>query len=135
MGHHALIEQVVPGWDTEEGQAQLDVVYHDGAQGRVCLDVSLVDVVSVARHGRSRKPTLRRREREKHRRYPHAGLVPFVLDSRGRRGAEAETWLRQVLGAMPEEERGEARRQVRVAVALALQGKIAEQVALAVEYS
>ena len=110
-------------------------VYHRGAQGRVRLDVSLVDVVNVARHGRNREPTLRRREREKHRRYPHAGLVPFVLDDRGRLGAEAETWLRQVLSAMPEDERSDARRQLRAAVALALQGKIAEQAALAVEYS
>ena len=128
-------EQVIEGWETGDGQAVLDVVYHLGARGRTCLDVSLVDAANVARTGRNYKYVLRRREREKHLRYPHAGPVPFVLDNRGRWGAEAETWLRQVLSEVPEEERNDARRQLRATIAHALQGQIAEQVALAVEYS
>ena len=128
-------EQVIEGWGTDAGQAVLDVVYHMGARGRTCLDVSLVDAANVARIGRNYKYVLRRREREKHLRYPHVGLVPFVLDNRGRWGAEAETWLRQVLSEVPEEERNDARCQLRATIAHALQGQIAEQVALAVELS
>eukprot|EP00959_Pyramimonas_sp_CCMP1952_P291786 6102952-Pyramimonas_sp.AAC.1 len=44
VGHHALVEQVIPQWHAEEqGATTLDVVYHRGIHGRVCLDISLVD--------------------------------------------------------------------------------------------
>ena len=135
MGHHAMKEQVIDGWKTKEGEAVLDVVYHMGAKGRICLDVSLVDAANVARTRSNYKYVLKRREREKHLKYPHVGLVPFVLDNRGRWGAEAETWLRQVLSEVPEEERSEARCQLRASVAHSLQGQVAEQIALAVEHS
>ena len=135
VGHHAVTEQVIDGWETADGQAVLDVVYRLGARGRTCLDVSLVDAANVARIGRNYKYVLRRREREKHLRYPHAGMVPFVLDNRGRWGGEAETWLRQVLSEVPEEERNDARCRLRATIAHALQSQIAEQFALAVEHS
>ena len=135
IGHQAQTEQVIGDWQTPDGQAQLDVVYHRGARGRICLDVSLVDATSVARQNRGYEYVLRRREREKHLRYPYAGLIPFVLDSRGRWGQEAETWLRQVVGEIPEDDRGEARRLLRATIAQALQGQVAEQMALAVDLS
>ena len=59
------------------------------------------------------------------------GLVPFVLDINGRWGAEAETWLRRAVGELSETERNAARRSLRSAVARALQGQVAEQIALA----
>ena len=132
VGQHAQIEQVIPEWYSDtEGTAQLDVVYYSGVLGRTCIDVSLVDCVAVAQQGRAYKPALQRREKAKHRRYPFGGLVPFVLDINGRWGAEAETWLRRVIGDMPESERNDMRCSLRSAVARALQGQVAEQVALA----
>ena len=132
VGHHAQIEQVIPEWHAEaDGTALLDVVYHRGVHGRVCLDVSLVDSVAVAQAGRPFKAALQRREKVKHRRYPFMGLVPFVLDINGRWGAEAETWLRRAVGELSETERNAARCSLRSAVARALQGQVAEQIALA----
>ena len=58
-----------------------------------------------------------------------------MLDNRGRWGAEAETWLRQMISGTPETERDEARRQLRATVAQALQGQAAEHIALAIECS
>ena len=131
IGHHAMIEQVIPEWHTEaEGAAMLDVVYHRSVHGRICLDVSLVDTVAVALNGRPFQATLQRREKIKHRRYPFMGLVPFVIDINGRWGAEAETWLRRAVGELSEPERITARSALRSAVARALQSQVAEQIAL-----
>ncbi len=135
QGYQALTEQVIPGWDDASGAAILDVIYHSGARGRVCLDVSMVDMVTVAARRIPYRPALQRREKAKHSRYPHVGLVAFVLDARGRWGVEAETWLRQVLSEKPESERQDARRRLRATVAYALQSQAATQVALAVEQS
>ena len=64
VGHHAQIEQVIPEWNTEaDGAAILDVVYHRGVHGRICLDVSVVDAVAVARLNRPFKAALQRREK------------------------------------------------------------------------
>ena len=110
----------------------MDVVYHRGLHGRVCLDISLVNsAAEAAIHGRAFKAALQRRERAKHRRYPFPGLVPFVLDVNGRWGMEAETWLRRVLGDLPDSERNAARVSLRSSVARALHSQVAEQIALA----
>ena len=135
-GHHAQVEQVIPEWQSDaDGAAVLDVVHHRGLHGRVCLDISLVDSVAVAATNRTYRVALQRRERVKHRRYPFPGLVPFVLDLNGRWGAEAETWLRRTLGELPESERNAARMSLRSSVARALQGQVAEQIALATAHS
>ena len=132
VGHHAQIEQVIPEWHTEaDGTAMLDVVYHRSVHGRICLDVSVVDSVAVALNGRPFQAALQRREKLKHRRYPHLGLVPFVLDINGRWGAEAETWLWRAVGELAEPERITARCSLRSAVARALQSQVAEHIALA----
>ena len=132
IGHHAQVEQVIQEWHSEQdGEAVLDVVYHRGAHGRVCLDISLVNSAAEAASGRPFKATLQRRERAKHRRYPFQGLVPFVLDVNGRWGNEAETWLRRVVGELPEPERNPARVALRSSVARALHSQVAEQIALA----
>ena len=133
VGRHAQVEQVIQEWHSEQdGEAVLDVVYHRGLHGRVCLDISPVNsAAEAATHGRSFKAALQRRERAKHRRYPFQGLVPFVLDVNGRWGMEAETWLRRVIGDLPDSERNEARVSLRSAVARALHSQVAEQIALA----
>ena len=137
VGHRAQVEQAIPEWHSDQdGEAILDVVYHRGLHGRVCLDISLVNVVAEATlHGRTYKAALQRRERAKHRRYPFPGLVPFVLDINGRWGTEAETWLRRMLGELPESERNAARVSLRSSVARALHGQVAEQIALATAIS
>ena len=135
-GHQALMEQTLPEWESSQhGAAVLDVVYFAGLHGRTCLDITLVDTSAVAgsNGGRPYVSTLQRRERMKHLRYPHPGLVPFVLDVNGRWGQEAETWLRRVLGDLPEAERNEARCSLRAAVARGLHSQVAEQVAHATE--
>ena len=87
---HAQVEQTIPEWHSEQdGVAVLDVVYHRGLHGRVCLDISLVDSAAVAAVNRTYKVALQRRERVKHRRYPHPGLVPFVMDLNGRWGGRS----------------------------------------------
>ena len=87
--------------------------------------------MAIAQSARPFEAALQRRERLKHRRYPFPGLVPFVLDVNGRWGAEAETWLRRVVGELPDAERNAARCALRSGVSLALQSQVAEQVALA----
>ena len=130
------MEQVIQEWHSEQdGEAVLDVVYHRGLHGRVCLDVSLVNCAAEAANGRAFKATLQRRERTKHRRYPFPGLAPFVMDLNGRWGAEAETWLRRTPGELPESERNAARVSLRSSVARALHGQVAEQIALATAIS
>ena len=128
----AITEQLIPEWGTEEhGEARLDVVYHT-AQGRACIDVSLVDSVHAALHGNGAAAARARRERAKHHRYPHQGLVPFVVDLNGRWGREAETWLRRAVGALPKDDRDKARRSLRGVIARTLQGHLAGQMAIAV---
>jgi len=134
LGVHALTEQVIQEWSTEElGIAKLDVVYHHGIHGRICIDVSVVNGVAAAVRGERAEPVIMRRERAKHRRYPGGGLVPFVVDVNGRWGREAETWLRRILREVDEGDRGAARRLLRARVAQALHAGIGEQIAVAAQ--
>ena len=136
LGHHASIEQTIGEWcSPDHGQAVLDVVYYSGVHDRICLDISVIDSVAVAatQGGRSYAAALQRREREKHARYPHRGLVPFAVDMNGRWGMEAENWMRRVLSELPEAERHDARCSLRSAVARGLHSQVAAQVAHATE--
>ena len=128
QGISAEIEQDIPEWGRADEGAVLDVVYRDGAAGRVCIDVSITDGAQIARQGRPWRFVLERRERLKHTRYPGPGLRPFVVDVGGRWGREAVAWLRQVVRKLPEEDRSQAAQSCRSAVAMALQSQCAEQV-------
>eukprot|EP00959_Pyramimonas_sp_CCMP1952_P158627 3318125-Pyramimonas_sp.AAC.1 len=66
---------------------------------------------------------IQRREKVKHLRSPFQGLVPCVLDINGKWGAEAEAWLRRMIGELPEGGRRAARCSLRSSVAKALQGQ------------
>jgi len=127
IGVKADTEQEIPEWNQPDARAVLDIVYRDGASGRVCMDVSITDGAELARRGRPWRHVLERRERRKHRRYPGPGLRPFVIDVGGRWGREALAWLRQVLRRVPKDERGEAARNCRAGVAAALQTQCAVQ--------
>ena len=80
-------EQEIPEWNTERyGRAVLDIVMFDNTGQRKCIDVRVADGAETAG---STKFALSRAEKEKHRRYPSATMIPFVLDCRGKWGAEA----------------------------------------------
>ena len=107
-------EQFVPELCTPERAAKLDVVGADPASGRpVCVDVAVTHAHS-ADPARLR-PRLARdglaaaaEEADKRRRYPteRAGFVsPFVLETGGRAGAEAETLVRSMLHGLSAAER------------------------------
>ena len=68
-----------------------------------------------------------RREKQKHQRWPGAGLYPFVLDVRGRWGKEARAFMMATVGNLPKDERTEAVKRCRRMVPVALQTRVAEQ--------
>ena len=68
-----------------------------------------------------------RREKQKHQRYPGAGLYPFVLDVQGRWGKEARALMMATVGNLPQDERTEAVKRCRRMVSVALQTRVAEQ--------
>lgn len=124
-------EQAVPRWHREGEQAILDLVYRDPRLGDMCVDVSIVDSAYIGAP-RSAPMALQRREVAKHRRYPGHGLVPFVMDTRGRWGREAVAWVQNVTSGFPDAERLEAVRQCRIQLGRALQLTVADQVLEAV---
>ena len=124
-------EQAVPRWHRDGEQAILDIVYRDARLGDACVDVSIVD---AAYNGapRSAPMALQRREVAKHRRYPGPGLVPFVMDTRGRWGREAVAWVQSVTSCLPDAESHEAVRQCRLQLGRVLQLTVTDQILEAV---
>ena len=105
------------------------MVYAGPAANTVKMDVSVVDGATTHRGVRQAKWCLARREKTKHNRYPGPGLVPFVLDTRGRWGQEATAWLRAVVRRVPQEVRAEAMAKCRYKVSVALQKRgVADQI-------
>ena len=127
----ALCEQAVPRWHREADQAILDIVYRDARVGEVCVDVSVVDSAHPTAP-RTAPMALQRREANKHRRYPGPGLVPFVVDARGRWGREACAWVQSVTASLPDDARQAAVRQCRIRIGRVLQLAIADQLLEAV---
>ena len=86
----------------------LDIEYLDDS-GRVWVDVSVRHPAAgseaeVSRAARRGGEASRREEREKHARYEGNRLVPFVLETQGRIGAEARLWLKTQILRVPEDE-------------------------------
>jgi hypothetical protein len=129
-GHQVLREQKIPGWSWEGQEAILDLVFQDGQLGTVHVDVAVTDSAAPG-HGRTALFNTRRRERAKHLRYPGHGLTAFVLDTRGAWGQEARAFAARMVAALPQEERMQAVRELRVRVARALQSALADQLASA----
>ena len=127
-GHTVFYEQEVPRWNRPEERAVLDVVYRTLEGHTTYLDVSCLEGAVV--YGRIRNAThgLTRRERTKHKRYPGPGLLPFVLDNRGRWGKEALQWVRGVLRNVPAADRAERLARLRASVAMTLQTAVADQI-------
>ena len=128
LGLSVHTEQEVPRWHTARERAVLDLVYAGPAANTVKMDVSVVDGATTHRGVRQAKWCLARRERTKHHRYPGPGLVPFVLDTRGRWGHEAMAWLRAVARTVPQDLRADAMARCRYKVSVALQRGVADQV-------
>jgi hypothetical protein len=128
LGLSTHTEQEVPRWHTLRERAILDVVYAGPAANTVKMDVSVVDGATMHRGVRQAKWCLARREKTKHARYPGPGLVPFVLDTRGRWGHEATAWLRSVVRCLPQDQRAETMARCRYKVSVALQRGVADQI-------
>jgi hypothetical protein len=122
---HTTIEQHVPKWDRTDDRAILDLAYTEPTGDQVYMDVSVV-AAAIRNSDGDGKP-LARRERTKHSRYPGSGMVPFVVDVRGRWGKEAQAWLRGVLKNYGVTERATAVLECRHMVSQALQVAVAEQ--------
>ena len=83
-------------------------IYYSDEDGQHWIDVSV-------RHPAAGTPTnlrnaakrdgeaSRRGEREKHTRYPGQRLIPFIVETLGRIGAEARFWLLQQIRQLPED--------------------------------
>ena len=124
----ALTEQVVAHWSSQEdGDAILDLVFTHPELGEIYIDVSVCDAAFPGAP-RDNWWALERRERAKHGCYPGPGLYPFVLDTRGRWGREADALIRLILRAIPEEQRIPALLDCRLMVARSMQMAVAGQI-------
>ena len=131
QGKSPVKEQEIPAWNitgTGGERAILDLVYQDQQWGRVAVDVTVVDSETSPGGPRTAHLALARREATKHRKYPGPGLVPFVLDTRGKWGAEAQAWVFSVVRHMSGQEKAEALIRCRLLISMALQRGVAEQI-------
>ena len=86
-------------------QAKLDVAFRDEEGALAYLDVAYTnactrDAAATLRAARTAGKAASEREEDKRKRYPpalfpHAELIPFVVEARGRLGAEVMPFLRQ----------------------------------------
>jgi hypothetical protein len=129
-GHAVTREQVVTQWSSEEDKAILDIVSEGSSHGPQYVDVVITDS-AVSGQGRLAMLQIRKRERGKHCRYPHAGLTAFALDTRGMWGQEARAFAAKTVAHLPPEDRVPVVRDLRVRIARALQGAVADQMASA----
>ena len=136
-----LYEQRVPTWDRDRidnrtGQpyverAVLDIEYLDD-DGRRWLDVSIrhsaagsdADIRRAAKRGGEAS---RRGEREKHARYEGDRLVPFVLETHGRIGAEARYWLNSQISRLPPDQQAAELQRAYKCLSSTLQTQLARQ--------
>jgi hypothetical protein len=137
-----LTEQRVPAWDrparrrqgaAEDGmeRAILDLEYQE-ADGRTWIDVSIRHPMAgtdgeVRAAARRDGEASRRGERQKHARYPGERLVPFVLETSGRMGAEARHWLKAQVRELPEDLQSKELGRAYKVLSCALQSQVARQ--------
>ena len=112
-GRPTKIEQIVARWarqrpDGSIEEARLDVSFIDASGRRAYVDVSIVAASTVDRERQRRRAecdgeAARAMEDTKRLRYPGADLVPFVIETLGRPGESAKSFLRAMAPADPEE--------------------------------
>ena len=134
-----LYEQRVLAWDrrvrTSQGEAiehaVLDIQYAD-QDGDYWIDVSVRhpaagNTTNLRNAAKRDGEASRRGEREKHTRYPGQRLIPFVMETPGRIGAEARFWLLSQIRELPDDIQAyELQRAYRV-INCAVQGEAAKQ--------
>ena len=120
----AKTEQTVPKWNTPEEKAVLDVAYTTNRGNQMFVDVSV-----VAGERTNTVTMLARREQAKHKRYPGAGMIPFVIDVRGRWAKEAQAWMRTAVQDFYPDNTTEMVQSIRYEVSIALMVSVAEQCA------
>ena len=112
-----LYNQRVPHWDRPSRRpghqgtiehAELDLEYAD-EDGRRWIDVTVRhpaagDAAAVRSAARRDGEAGRKAERAKHDRYPGDRLTAFVVETPGRIGAEARSWLLAQARSLPEDE-------------------------------
>ena len=118
----AKTEQSVPKWTTQEEKAILDVAYSNNKGHQMFVDVSV-----VAGERANTINMMMRREAAKHKRYPGAGMAPFVVDIRGRWGKEAQAWARAACQEFYPDDIIEQMKKLRYEVSNALMVGVAEQ--------
>ncbi len=131
-----LYEQRVPTWDRqnqrgETERAILDVQFQD-ADGTRWVDVSIrLPAAGTEAHvrlaARRDGEASRTGERDKHKRYPGERLVPFVLETGGRVGAEARHWLHALTRELPQDQQAKELTRAYKALSCALQSEVARQ--------
>lgn len=131
-----LYEQRVPTWDrlSDQGvleRAILDVQYQDD-DGTRWVDGSIRHpaagtVAHVRLAARRDGEASRRGERDKHTRYPGDRLVPFVLETGGRVGAEGRHWLHSLTRQLPKDQQTTELTRAYKAVSCALHSEVARQ--------
>ena len=135
LGINCLTEQRVTAWDRvrphgagehDIEHAILDIVYTDHTGRQISIDVSVIDGAENTQTGFDK--ALKRREWDKHLRYPGPNLRAFVIDCRGRWGDEARGWLRSILQNVPQTERQGLIRSIRHTISASIQHSVADQI-------
>ena len=135
-----LYEQRVPTWDRANRRstlantvehAVLDIEFTD-TNGRCWIDVSVRhpaagDASALRAASRKDGEASRRAERAKHERYPGPQLVPFVVETPGRIGAEARFWLLSQVRALPDDAQSAELARAYKAISCAVQADVAKQ--------
>ena len=134
LGEWAVLEeQYIEAWnkakpDGSIEHAKLDLVIQVPWRGRLTLDISVTEAATAtnlrgARHTPRPGAAAKKREREKHTRYPPQAstpeFIPIVYESGGRPGREAEAFLRAIVAY--DDDRASALQDLRQRLAVALQ--------------
>ena len=132
-----LYEQRVPAWDTRDAngtiveRAILDLQYQDDDGTRwvdvSCRHAAAGDTAQLRAAARREGEASRRGERDKHRRYPGDRLIPFVVETGGRVGAEARHWLHALTREWPKDQQAKELTRAYKSVSCALQSEVAGQ--------
>ena len=132
-------EQRVPAWDRQSRSggssstehAILDIEYSD-EQGTRWIDVTVRHPAAggqpALRNAATRDGEASRRgEREKHTRYPGNNLIPFVVETPGRIGAEGRFWLLAQVRCLPDDMQSKELDRAYRLISCAIQSEVSKQ--------
>ena len=132
-------EQRVPAWDRQSRSngssstehAILDIEYSD-EHGTRWIDVTVRHPAAggqpALRNAATRDGEASRRgEREKHTRYPGNNLIPFVVETPGRIGAEGRFWLLAQVRCLPDDMQSKELDRAYRVISCAIQSEVSKQ--------